>query len=222
MSDRFGNKDSARAGRKPRETSAPRVIGLTGGLACGKSEVGRRLARAGADVLDTDEVTRDLQKPGRPVFRAIVRRFGRGVLTPEGELDRRALARRVFENPRARRALEALVHPAVFEAVGKWLRGRKGRPAVVIVPLLYETGRTKEWDAVICVTSPKPAAMARLKARGWTAAEARARWAAQMPPAEKARRADVVIRNNGSLADLGRNVRALWKRMMREEPCDHA
>lgn len=220
MSDRFGNKGFARAGKPPRKTSAPQVIGLTGGLACGKSEVGRILARLGAAVLDTDEVTRELQRPGRPVFRAIARRFGRGVLTPEGELDRRALARRVFADPRARRALEALVHPAVYAAVERWIRARRRerRAAAVIVPLLYETGRTKDWDAVWCVTAPKRSAMARLKRRGLTAAEAQARWAAQWPPSEKARRADVVIRNNRSLDELEKKVRALWNNRTREEP----
>lgn len=218
MSDRFGGRVSGRREMKTRSASA--VIGLTGGLACGKSEVGRILARLGAAVLDTDEVTRALQRPGRPVFRAIVRRFGPTALTPAGELDRRALARRVFGDPASRRALEAIVHPAVFAEAGKWIRARRRekKPAVVLVPLLYETGRTKDWDAVWCVTSPKPAAMARLKARGLTAAEARARWAAQLAPAEKARRADVVIRNNGSLDELKRKVRAEWNRTTREEP----
>ena len=224
MSDRSGKRGFKRAATMSRRKKPPRVIGLTGGMACGKSEVGRLLAREGAAVLDTDAVAHALQKPGRPVFRAIVRRFGRGILNRRGGLDRRRLAQRVFADPRERRALEAIVHPAVIAFMHRWLRAeaRRGRPSVVIVPLLYEAGLTQEWDAVVCVTAPKTRVLARLKARGLTAAESRARLAAQMPPAEKAKRADYVVRNNGSLDDLAKRVRALWKRMMREERCKYA
>ena len=219
MSGRSGRKDSARGGMKGRNKIRPMAIGLTGGIACGKSEVGRLLAREGAAVLDTDAVARELQKPGRPVFRAIVRRFGRGILDRRGQLDRRRLAQRVFAQPKERKALERLVHPAVLAVMERWLRARRREknPAVVIVPLLYEVGLTEPWDVVVCVTASPGRVMTRLKARGLTVAEARARLAAQMPPAEKARRADYVIRNNGSLDDLAKRVRALWKRMMREE-----
>ncbi len=224
MSGRSGRKDSARTGMKGRSKIRPMAIGLTGGLACGKSEVGRLLAREGAAVLDTDAVVRELQKSGRPVFRAIVRRFGRGILDRRGGLARGRLAQRVFADPRERRALEAIVHPAVIATMRRWLRARaRGKkPAVVLVPLLYEVGLADPWDAIVCVTAPKEQVMARLVRRGLTTAEARARLAAQWPPGEKAKKADYVVRNNGSLDELAKRVRALWEKMMREERCDDA
>ena len=193
------------------------MIGLTGGPACGKSTVGREWERLGAAVLDTDAVAHELMRRGAPLFRRVVRRFGRAMIGPDGELDRRALGRRVFASARERRALEALVHPPVLARVRRWLRTRGDTPAVVMVPLLFEVGWTAPWDLVVCVTAPKRAALARLRARGLTAAEARARWAAQWPVAEKARQSDIVIRNNGSPAELRRKVRALWKKIGKEE-----
>lgn len=221
MSVRSGHKGFGQrpVRRRNPARSRPLVVGLTGGLACGKSEVGRLLARQGAALLDTDTVAHELMAKGRPVYRAIVRRFGRGVLNRRKEIDRRALGRRVFASREDRKALEAIVHPPVLAFMRSWLRARRRQRqhAVVMVPLLYEIGLTRPWDVVICVTAPEAVVRDRLKARGWTAEEARARQAAQMPMTEKARRADYVIRNDGSLDKLEKRVRALWRQILREE-----
>ena len=209
----LGTQDRVRT-----ERPAP-VIGLTGGIACGKSVVGRLLEKRGAAVLDTDAVAHELMRKGAPLYRRMVRRFGREIVAAGGEIDRRALGGRVFASARERRALEALAHPPVRTVVRRWLKAqaRAGRPAVVLVPLLFEIGWMDPWDVVVCVTARRRTALARLRGRGWSAAEARARLAAQWPVAEKARRADLVIRNNGSLDELKQKVRALWKTINQEE-----
>lgn len=192
---------------------------MTGGIACGKSEVGRLLSRCGAAVLDTDRVAHRLQRPGTTVFRAIVRRFGTSVLDRRGRLDRRRLGEKVFSDRRARRALERIMHPRVIAYAERWVRARRreGRRAVVLIPLLYEVDWTGPWDAVLCVAASPAHVRARLRARGLSAGEAAARLAAQMPLAEKIRRADYVIRNNASRTQLAVQVRKFWKTIRREE-----
>lgn len=203
-----------------RSTRKAPVIGLTGGLACGKSTVGHLLEQLGAVVLDTDTVAHELMRRGRPLFAKIVKRFGRGMVGADGEVDRRRLGRRVFASVRERRALEALAHPPVKAFLRRWLKQRtaEGRVAVVLVPLLYEAGwGGGPWDAVICVTASKRAAWARLRKRGLTPAEIKARWAAQWPPARKAKKADFVVNNSGNRARLNQQVRAIWKQLIEEE-----
>jgi dephospho-CoA kinase len=193
------------------------MIGLTGGIACGKSEVARILATAGAAVREADDVAHRLLAPGTPVFAQVVARFGRGILGPDGRVDRRRLGRRVFGRRREREALNAIVHPEVLRRLGAWLAAqrRRGRDAVAVVPLLYEVGWLAPWDAVVCVTAPRAVAVARLRQKGYSDAEARARLAAQLPVAAKARRADFVIRNAGSLAELRRASLNVWKRVLK-------
>lgn len=196
---------------------------MTGGLACGKSEVGRILRRAGVPVVDADLVAHDVMRPGRPVYRAVVRRFGRGIVRSSGAIDRAELGRVVFADPAARMDLNALVHPAVRRARERWMRDALRRKPVVaaIVPLLFETGAGDAFDAVICVAAPRREAMKRLRARGLTAAEAAQRVRAQMPLRRKRRLADRVIENDGTLADLARATRRVLASVLEEEKRSH-
>ena len=195
------------------------ALGVTGGIACGKSEVGRVLQRSGVPVLDADDVAHDLMRPGRPVHRAVVRRFGRGIVGPSGAIDRAALGRIVFADATARSELNALVHPAVRRARERWMREalRRHPVAAAIVPLLFETGAGDAFDAVICVAAPRREVMRRLRARGLTAAAAAQRVRAQMPLREKRRRADRVIENDGTLAGLARATRRALASLIEQE-----
>lgn len=208
---------SGRAGRGLR-------IGLTGGIACGKSELGRILAKEGAAVLDTDEVAHELIRSGTPVFKEVVDWFGPGVLGADGEIDRGVLGAKVFGDARARAALEAIVHPLVIRVLKGWLDDvtGAGRDAVALVPLLYEAGLEEGlWDAVICVAAPDEAVLKRLRQRGLGAEEARRRIAAQMPVEKKAREADYVVRNEGSLESLAEKTKEVWRRILEKERSHH-
>ncbi len=181
------------------------------------------LARLGASVCEADDIARGLLDPGRPAYRRVVREFGRGILAAGGEVDRAALARRVFGHPRRLARLNALTHPAVFRELRRRRRiaARADRPFVAVIPLLYETGTEAEWDAVICVTAPAAVAQRRLRGRGWAPAEIADRIAAQWSVKEKSRRADAVIRNGGTLSDLRRAVARVWKQWLAEETSEH-
>lgn len=188
-----------------------RVIGLTGGIASGKSTVSRLLRAAGVPVVDADELVHRLEGRGQPAWRAIWEYFGWAVLTPSGELDRVRLGRWVFQDPRAREALGRLVHPAVRDALRaarEELRRRNVPLMVWDVPLLIEGGLFREVDEVWVVYAGREQQIARLMARnGLTAEEAARRVASQMPLDDKLRYAHVVIDNRGSLEDLARQVR---------------
>jgi dephospho-CoA kinase len=161
-------------------------VALTGGIATGKSHVLRHLAARGVPTIDADVLAREVVSPGTAALQAIAARFGAGVLDASGALNRRALADRVFADAGARKDLEAIVHPAVYDAIGEWLArlDAAGRDPVAVadIPLLYETGHEGDFDRVI-VTRCEPAQqIARLQARdGLSEAEARARLAAQWP-----------------------------------------
>ena len=175
-------------------------VAVTGGIACGKSLVGEFLSSEGIPVCEADELARDQMRPGRPVYHRVVQAFGAGILAGDGTIDRPRLARRVFSRPGERARLNALVHPAVFRELRKWLAGRGGncRAAAVIVPLLYEVGEGGGWDAVVCVTASDPVRIRRMRDRGWSEPEARQRMRAQMDVERKAERADYVMVNNGT------------------------
>lgn len=198
-----------------------RVIGLTGGVASGKSTVAAMLQALGAVVLDADAIVRELQQPGTPVFRAIVEAFGPGVVRADGTLDRAALGRRVFADPEARRRLNAIVHPAVRERLHEEvdrLQRRLPPDAVIVldIPLLLDTASRQAYplEGVIVVVADDATQVARLRARdGLDEAEARQRLAAQRPVREKAAEADWVIDNSGSLEETRRQVEALWRRL---------
>lgn len=194
------------------------LVGVTGGIGSGKSTVARMLERRGAVVFDADELARRATEPGTPGHAATARRFGPGVLAADGSLDREALARRVFRDPEARRALEAIVHPEVFRLLSEGVEPYRGTNRVVVfdAPLIVETGFRSACDVVVVVSARLEDQVARVTAaRGMSAEDARGRIAAQAPQEEKERVADVVIRNDGSLEDLERKVDALWEQLQR-------
>jgi len=185
---------------------------LTGGIACGKSTVANLWHQWGAEVRDADEMAHRLIAPGGDCVEAVVREFGDRVRTPEGGVDRDHLGSIVFNDEAARERLNALLHPVVIREMRIWAdRVRsEGRLGVAVVPLLFEVGMEENWDAVICVASNEETMLKRLAQRGLTLPEARARMASQWPVREKRMRADRVIENNGSLAELETRCRALW------------
>jgi dephospho-CoA kinase len=185
---------------------ALRVFGLTGGIGSGKSEVAKRLLERGLPVVNADHLARLAVVPGSPGLAEIARYFGSEVVTETGELDRARLAQRVFSDAGARQALDAIVHPIVRQLAAEHFRAiaERGEPlACYEVPLLYEVGLERTLSPVVVVNSPTPLVRARLRARdGFTDAQIEARIAAQMPLDEKVRRADYVLENDGTLAQL--------------------
>lgn len=187
-------------------------VALTGGIATGKSYVLDRLARRGVPCLDADALAHGVMAPGTEATLAIAERFG-DVLDASGAVDRQKLAPIVFEDATARRELEALVHPAVYRSIEAGLRAfeRLGASpfAVVAIPLLHETGHAGSFNVVVATTCPLDQQMQRLMERGLSEDAARRRIGAQLPAEEKARRADYVIRTDGSFAETDAQVDAL-------------
>ncbi|MFN3373108.1 MAG: dephospho-CoA kinase [Chloroflexus sp.] len=205
------------------------VIGLTGGIACGKSTVLAMLAALGARTIDADRVTHRLQQPGTPVYQAIVATFGSHILTaPGGAIDRRKLGEIVFNDPAALKRLEAIVHPAVRAEIRQFLDEVASagtyatrlrpveRPIVVVDAIkLIESGWADECDQVWVVTCPPEQQIERLMTtRGMSLAEAQARVAAQPPQESRFSRAHVIIDNGGSQAQTRAQVEAAWQRAL--------
>jgi dephospho-CoA kinase len=187
-------------------------IGLTGGIGSGKSTVAAGLAARGAVVIDADAIVRELQQPGRPVFAAMVERFGPGVVRADGELDRQAVADVVFGDPEALRDLNAIVHPAVGAEILGRLEALEGTDRIVVldVPLLVEN-ESFEVAAVVVVDVDPEVAVARLVThRGFDEADARARMARQASRRQRLERADWVVPNDGDLPALEREIDRLW------------
>lgn len=190
------------------------LIGLTGGIASGKSAVATMLALRGAPIIDADVVSREVARPGSPVLAALVERFGPDVLTPDGELDRAALGRRVFQQPAELQALNDLTHPAIWkELLAQVAEARAHHPVVVLMaPLLLEHGADAIVDQVWVVAVHERMQVQRLMERdGFTRDEALRRVRSQMPTDEKLARADVVIDNGGSLEGTAEQVEAAWQ-----------
>jgi dephospho-CoA kinase len=183
-----------------------RVVGLTGGIATGKSTFSAALRARGVPVVDADALARAAVEPGTPALAEIARAFGEGILDAAGALDRRRLGAIVFADPAARRRLEAITHPAIREAmVEETLRlAALGHDLVFYdAPLLFEVGLDAALDCVVVVWAPRDVQRARVVGRdGITPAEADARLAAQLPVDAKAERADFVI-DNADEEDLG-------------------
>ena len=186
-------------------------VGLTGGIASGKSMVADELAARGATIIDADVLAREVVEPGTPALAAIIDRFGAQVLK-EGRLDRARLAQIVFHDPLARRDLEGIVHPAV-RARATELERAAGDAAVVVhvIPLLVETGQNDDFDVVVTVDADHETQIRRLMVRnGFTRAEAESRIAAQASREDRMLAADVVVDNTGNMAQLAERIDALW------------
>jgi dephospho-CoA kinase len=195
-----------------------RRVALTGGIATGKSHVRAAFERLGVPTIDADVLAHAVVAPGTPGLAAVVARFGGGVLQGDGSLNRRALASIVFSAPAARRDLEAIIHPSVRQEIDRWfasLDASRHPFAIADIPLLYEGGREREFDAVIVAACDAETQVRRVMARdGATGDEARQRLQAQLPIDEKIRRADYVIRTDGTLADTDRQVRAVYEALL--------
>lgn len=192
------------------------ALAVTGGVGCGKSEVGRLLQERGVMVLDADEVGHQVLATGSPVATAVIERFGTGVVGADGSIDRSRLGRCVFGDPTARQDLERLVHPAIRHRIGAWVEEtRKQAPCAVLIPLLFEVGWTEGWDAIWCVSASPQVVQARLDSRGWSVEEWQRRQAAQWPLAEKENRADLVLHNNGSRDELATAVQVAWQKVLK-------
>jgi len=187
-----------------------RRVGLTGGIATGKSYVRARFDALGVPTIDADTLAREAVAPGSTGLAAVVEQFGPGVLGASGALDRRTLASIVFADPDARRALEGIIHPYVRTRVDAWFRSldpARHRFAVADIPLLFETGGDQEYDVVVVTACDPETQIRRIMAREpVTDAEARQRLAAQLPIEEKIRRADYVIRTDGTHEETDRQV----------------
>lgn len=194
------------------------VVGLTGGIASGKSTVGRLLASWGAVVIDTDRIAREVVEPGRAAWQQIKDTFGPDSISPEGRINRQALANLVFNDSAARSRLEAITHPAILDEVQLRLEkaAEEGYNIVVLdVPLLFEAGWAGMADEVWVVWLDRATQLSRLIARdSLSLREAEARIAAQMDIGDKAARADVVIDNGGSQERTAAQAAAAWERAL--------
>jgi dephospho-CoA kinase len=182
-----------------------KLFGLTGGIGMGKSAAALILIQRGISVVDTDLLARSIVEPGQPALQDIQRAFGDSVISPEGQLQRGALARIVFSDPAAREKLEAITHPRIRDLwkaqVESW-RARRMPSGCVVIPLLFETNAETEFDATICVACSPATQQKRLLARGWTAEQIAQRIAAQFPIETKITKSKFVVWNEGSLEIL--------------------
>lgn len=198
------------------------ILGLTGGIAAGKSSVAAMFAELGAVVVSADQLAREAVAPGSPTLRELVSTFGPGILDAAGALDRVALARVVFADPAARQRLNALTHPAIGRLAETRLQELRGQAVPLVIyeaPLLFEAGADQRVDRVLTVTVDPEQQRARLASRDrLSAAELEARIAAQWPQTEKVARADYVIDNSGSLAETRQQVAALHHFLLSSEP----
>ncbi len=191
-------------------------VGLTGGIASGKSAVADRLAAHGIEIVDADHVAREVVEPGQPALVEVVGRFGREVLDSAGRLDRAALRRKVFDDPAERRALEAILHPRIRALLRTRAEAAVGPYCVVAVPLLVESGSDYGWlDCVVVVDVAESVQLQRLIARdGHPEPLARAMIGAQASREQRLARADEVVRNDGTLAELHAAVDRLHARLL--------
>lgn len=190
------------------------LVGLTGGIATGKSTVAAMFAARGAAVVDADRIAHALQEPGQPCHHQILEAFGTEILDGTGRIDRRRLGARVFAEPAARRRLEAIMHPAIRAACENEIRAAEasGRPVCLVdAALILESGQRDRFDAIVLVSAPEAVQVDRLvRSRGLTEAEARQRIQSQWTTTAKAALADFVIDTGGDLADTEGQVARVY------------
>ncbi|MGQ9824175.1 MAG: dephospho-CoA kinase [Desulfotomaculales bacterium] len=191
------------------------VVGLTGGIAAGKSTVAKMFKELGAYVIDYDALSREAVQPGTPAWQEIVTYFGEEILKKDGTLDREKLGRLVFHDPEKLRTLNGIIHPEVFREGEKQATEifRKDPAALIIkdIPLLVETGAQKLVEVVIVVYARPEVQLQRLKERGLSLEDAKARLNAQAPPEERLKYADFIIYNNGSLEETKKQVAQIYR-----------
>lgn len=186
-------------------------IGLTGGLATGKSHVRVRVATIGLPTIDADTIAREVVRPGEPAWRDIRQRFSNDIWKTDGSLNRAALASIIFSDEAAQKDLEDILHPRVYSVIRNWLnelaQARIHRAAVAEIPLLYETGHDDDFDKVIVVACEAKTQLQRVMARdGLSKEDAQQRIAIQLPTAQKAAKADIVISTDGTLEETDAQI----------------
>jgi dephospho-CoA kinase len=196
------------------------VLGLTGGIATGKSTVAKMFKRCGAIVIDADQLAREVVRPGKPAWHEIVKVFGDEVVNPNKSINRHALGEIVFNDRRKLKRLERIIHPRVAREQQRLVRqiAKRSPDAVVVyeVPLLFESGAHSRVDKIIVVTADRQTQIARLERRnGFTRSEALRRIKHQMPLIQKVRRADVVLDGTKDKALMTHQVRQLIHRFRR-------
>ena len=190
-------------------------VGLTGGIASGKSTAAKFFGALGVPILDSDQIARDVVEPGQPPLGQLVERFGPSILTPDGHLDRPALREIVFSDPRARADLEALTHPAIGAAMEARSAAAGGPYQILIIPLLVEKNLSAHVDRVLVVDCEEQLQLKRLRAReGSTLEQARAILNAQVPRAARLKAADDVIHNDTDMNAMREQVAALHARYL--------
>jgi dephospho-CoA kinase len=193
-----------------------RRIALTGGIATGKSYVANKIREAGVPIVDADVLSREVVAPGTPGLAAVRKRFGPDSVRRDGTMDRVRIAQIVFKDKRARLDLEAIIHPAVQRAIDEFFATLPKRTpfAVADIPLLFETGRENQFNAVVVVACPRSMQLQRLMERNKLSPEdAERRLSAQLPIEKKVEKATHVIRTDGTFADTDRQVAELIKKL---------
>ena len=194
------------------------VIGLTGGIATGKSTVSAILKKAGAEIIDADRIAREVVKKGLPAYREIVENFGETVLLSSGEINRSVLGDLIFNDPRKKQLLNRIVHPHVRRETSRRLKDMENSSpdtiAVLDIPLLFEAEMHKDLSEVIVVYAPEHIQIKRLMKRdNISEADAVARVRSQMPIEEKKKRATIVIDNSGTMEDTRKRTLEIFKRL---------
>ncbi len=194
------------------------IVGLTGGVASGKTVVSEVLRDEGAYIIDADQIARELVQPHRPAWSEIVRGFGKDILQEDGSIDRKKLADRVFADPEQRKLLNQILHPLITGEMDRRAReiGQEDPEAIVVIdaPLLIEVGYHRRMDKLMVVASTQTEQIERLKVRdGISSEEALRILSAQMPVEEKVKLADFVIRNEGSLAEVRERAKEVFREL---------
>jgi len=194
------------------------LVGLTGGIASGKSTVSAMLAERGAEIIDADHIARQIVLPGLPAWCKIREHFGPGVQHPDGQIDRQALADLVFADKAKLALLNEITHPAIFARIADRLEEYHDQDVVVVLDaaLLIEAGLAEGVDVVIVTHSPTEIQVERLAAKGVGERDASNRIAAQLEPEKRLARADIVIDNSGSVEKLSRRVDEVWEQLQRQ------
>ena len=194
------------------------TIGLTGGIACGKSTVARMFERLGAEVISADKISREISKPGSESFEQIVAAFGPNSVEEDGSLNRKWIGNRIFADLQARERLEEITHPLILKEIQERVENIRliniSKCVVVEVPLLFEANFQSRFDKIVVVSSTKETQTARLMQRdGLDEIGSDLRIQSQWPLAEKCSRADYVVQNDGSLDDLEKEIIRVWQEL---------
>ncbi len=194
------------------------IIGLTGGIAGGKSTLARMLEKKGAVVIDADQIAKEETRAGKPAYEAIVNQFGKSILNGHGEIDRKELGRIVFPDPSKLRLLNALTHGPIIERIKRLVmqaeQNDKERIIIIEVPLLIESGLGHEADKIVVVSASEDTRIRRLIARGLSKKEAVERLESQISDRKRRQFSDYIIENNGTLDELETKAEQLWRSLV--------